>query len=227
MNLKKQRVGFSTIELLIALAILLILISLAVIAGAPMRRAVKTDDAARTLYTLMRQGRLQAITRRQFYALVINTANTDQTLTLNNSERRLSFLAQSITLVDMGRISVRNDEEITLVKQLPLSVIINDSSIVTATRSIFLQPERSFTVHDFASINTFVCYFDPAGRAVNLADDTGTQEYRTFFFSSNDINVSKSPTLLRAITLYGATGGLKFWRYIPAPTPARWTAQID
>jgi prepilin-type N-terminal cleavage/methylation domain-containing protein len=222
--------GFSLIEILVALVILAILVTLSIITLAPFQRSVKTDDAAGVLYTLMRQGRLQAITRRQFYAVVINLATSDQNVQLNNSTKSLRFLAQSITLVDMGRSSVQNDEEITFSKKLPRDIIINAQSNLPDKTVAFPSPERSFLAHNFSTgspSNLFACYFDPAGRVVNSADGAGTQEYKIFYFSAPDINLSKSPTLLRAITLYGATGGLKFWRYNPSTSPGQWVGRIS
>ena len=55
------------------------------------------------------------------------------------------------------------------------------------------------------------------------ADGSGVQVYYTFYFSALDINMTKSPTLMRAVTLYGATGGLRFWRYTPSLT--QWSTQ--
>lgn len=172
----------------------------------------------------MRQGRLQAITRRQYYAVAINGSNTDQTLQLNNSTKNLKFPAKSVTLVDMGRITIQNDEEITLAKIFPSDITFNDTTVVGATRSIFQQPEQNFLVHNFSSTAVYVCYFDPAGRAVTKADDNGTQEYKTFFISAPDVTATKSSTLLRSLTLYGATGGLRYWRYVPSP--ASWKTSL-
>jgi hypothetical protein len=182
---------------------------------------VKTDDAANGVYALMRQARIQAITRLQFYGVVINQNDTDQVIPLNNSNKNIKFLARSVSLVDMGSITKQDDEEIALTKRLPLDVTVNATSGLP-NDNLFPIPERSFPVHKFQTGNpsgTFVCYFDPSGRAVNRADGSGVQEYRLFYFSSYDVNTAKSPTLMRAITLYGATGGIRFWRYTPSPTP--------
>src|SRR5262245_6539503 len=102
----KENYGFSLIEVLIVLLIVTVLITLSVIALAPSRRAVKTDDAVNMLFSSMRQARLQAITRRQFYAVVVNASQNNQTLRLNNSTQDLTFLANSISIVDMGQSTV-------------------------------------------------------------------------------------------------------------------------
>src|SRR2546423_255600 len=110
----RQDSGFTLIEVLVVLLLFFILSTLAIITLAPHRRMVKTDDAAGAVFTLMRQARIQAITRRQFYAVVINAASTNQVIPLNNSTKNIKFLANSVTLVDMGSISLQNDEEIAL-----------------------------------------------------------------------------------------------------------------
>jgi type II secretory pathway pseudopilin PulG len=114
---KRHEQGVTLLELLVALIVLIILTIATVSLLNPFKRAVKTDDAAGVLFTLMRQGRLQAITRRQFYAVVINTATSDQVYQLNNSTKNLTFLARSVSLVDMGRSAIQNDEEISLAKK--------------------------------------------------------------------------------------------------------------
>jgi prepilin-type N-terminal cleavage/methylation domain-containing protein len=220
----KQNPGFSFVELLITLLILAVLVTLSVLTLAPFRRSVKTDDAAGAVFTLMRQARILAVTRRQFYTVVINTSSLNQVIPINNSTKSIRFAAQSVSLVDMGRIAPQDDEELVLTKRLPLDVKVNAATGLPASTA-FPQPEQSFSIFNFSGATpsgAFVCYFDPAGRAVNKADGTGTQEYRIFYFSSSDVDVNKSATLLRAITLYGATGGLKFWRYSLTPTPAKW-----
>jgi prepilin-type N-terminal cleavage/methylation domain-containing protein len=217
----KKFSGFSVFELLVVILIFSILATLAVLTLAPHQRMVKTEDGAGAVYNLMRQARIQAITRRQFYAVVINAGTTDQTLTLNNSNVPLQFLAQSVTLVDMGSF-MPGDESIALSKKLPIDVNIN-AAVFPSPNPQFPVPEQSFNKYNF-SAGPYICYFDPAGRAVNSADNNGTQNYAIFYFSSFDITPTQSPTLLRAVTLYGATGGLKFWRFLPA---GQWITQLS
>lgn len=222
--MKKQR-GFSVIELLVVVVILGILTALTVISLNPNRRQIKTDDAAGAIYNIMRQARIQSITRRQFYGVVINASNTPQTMTLNSSNISLTFLPQSISLVDMGQLSA-GDEKITLTKTLPADIIINASFFPTTNNPDFPVPEKTFNKYDF-STGPYVTFFDPAGRSVNAANGAGTQSFSTFYFSSFDVDLTKSSTLLRAVTLYGSTGGLKFWRYLPTGTPTKWSPKIN
>src|SRR5438552_16341817 len=113
----RQHSGFTFFEVLVVLLLFLILATLSILTLAPHRRQVKTDDAASAVFTLMRQARIQAITRRQFYAVVINTAGTDQTIPLNNSTKNIKFNSKSVSLVDMGSITTQTDEEISLSKK--------------------------------------------------------------------------------------------------------------
>jgi len=221
----KRQKGFTIVEILVVIVILGILTALTITSLNPNRRMIKTEDAAASIYNIMRQARIQSITRRQFYAAVINTAPTDQAVTLPNTGVTLTFLAQSVSLVDMGELAL-GDEKISLIKQLPTDVIINASFFSAPPNVDFPVPERSFSKFDF-STGAYVTYFDPAGRAVNAIDGTGTQNYSVFYFSSFDIDQTKSPTLLRAVTLYGATGGLKFWRFLPDGMPNKWSPKID
>src|SRR6185369_877651 len=121
----KQNLGVSLFELLITLLILAVLVTLSVLTIAPFRRSVKTDDAAGAVYTLMRQARILAVTRRQFYTVVINTSSSDQVIPLNNSTKNIRFVARSVSLVDMGRLAPQDDEELVLSKRLPRDVLLN------------------------------------------------------------------------------------------------------
>jgi prepilin-type N-terminal cleavage/methylation domain-containing protein len=216
----KRNSGFSIAELLVVLIIASVLLSLALTTLTSNRRAVKTDNGARAFYSLMRSGRIQAITQRQFYAVVVNTGSAAQSLTLSNSTLSLSYPAQSVSLVNMGSILSTNDETIVQTEFIPTDVTVNATSglpVITA----FPALEQSLPVQNFATsvpANTFVCYFDPSGRAVDAATNNGNQVYRIFYFSASDANTATNPTLLRAITLYGATGGLNYWRYVTTPS---------
>lgn len=226
----KKDSGFSLMEILVVVAILGILATLVVLTLAPHRRMVKTEDAANALFTVMRQARILAVTRRQFYAVVINVDTNNHPagdIPLNNGSLPTGseYLARSVSLVDMGAMSP-GDERIVLVKQFPLTVNINNLSELPAVTT-FPLPERSFSAPTLnTSSYSYVCYFDPAGRAVNRADNTGNQEYRLFAFSAPDARLTSAPTLMRAVTLYGSTGGLRSWRYVISPSAA-WVSQLN
>lgn len=216
--------GFSLIELLVTIIILGVLVSLTIIYLNPNRRMVKTDDAARSIYSSMRQARIQAITRRQYYAVVINGASVNQTKSLNNSTKNLVFPARSVSLVDMGSVVNQTDENVVNTMIMPPDVNIALPAEVPAKNTAFPALEMGFPEINFtgaaATSKIWECYFDPAGRALDGADNNGTQIYRIVYISAPDAKNTLNPALLRAITLYGATGGLTAWRL--NPTNSRW-----
>lgn len=211
--------GFSLVELLVVIIILATLTTMTVLYLAPHRRQIKADDAARAFYNTARQARILSITRRTYYAVVINTAETEQNLTLSNSTLSLKFVGNSVSLVDMGSLSSQTDERIQNVNIYPRDVIVNPTDAVAyfiPNKTTKFPPlERTFTDSAFPS-NTYVFYFDPAGRALNAATESANQLYRTFYFcpqKESNSNAQGMNALTRAITLYGATGGVSFWRY--------------
>ncbi len=217
--------GFSLLEILIVTVIIIILSAASVLYLLPQRRQTKSDDAARAVFNTMRQARILSITRRLYYAVVINTSETEQSATLNNSTLGLKFPGNSVSLVNMGLLSTQNDEKVQNVIIYPKSVMINPSTSsdypIPAT-SAFPALEASFTPAIFSS-NLFVCYFDPSGRALDSAQENGNQIYRLFYFcpqaekvngtGPNTLSTNTVQALTRSISLYGASGGVNFWRY--------------
>ncbi|MCS6885494.1 MAG: prepilin-type N-terminal cleavage/methylation domain-containing protein [Acidobacteriota bacterium] len=216
--------GFSLAELIVVLAIIAILSAMFVISLNPQRRMVKTEDAAAALYSVLRQARILAVTRRQYYAVVINPTATAASTTLSNGVWPSGQLCpeHSVCLIDMGALS-SGDERLVLSRRFARDININNTAELPAS-SAMPQPERFFNEPTVTGI-TVVGYFDPSGRAVNAADNTGIPVYARFAFSANDAKVSAGPTLLRAVTLYGASGGLKGWRYNPHSSPAAWIGE--
>jgi len=217
--------GFSLIEILVVTVVIIILSATSVFYLLPQRRQIKSDDTARAVFNTMRQARILSITRRLYYAVVINKNETEQSLTLNNSNISLKFPANSVSLVNMGLLSAQNDEKIQNVTIYPKDVMINPSPSLDypiPAASNFPTLESGFPTAAFPS-NLFVCYFDPSGRALDRAQENGNQIYRTFYFcpqaekaggtGPNKLSVATVEALTRAITLYGASGGVNFWRY--------------
>lgn len=212
-----RNAGFSLIELLVVVIVLAVLATLTIISINPYKRMVKTDDACRALYSSMRQARVQAITRRQFYGVVVNMATTEKAFKLSNSTKDLKFPARSVSIVDMGSINATDDEKVVNTNIIPETIKVGVIADVPSKDTAFPALEATFTQEDLAAsgtipANAFACYFDGSGRALNGATNAAVQIYRTFYFSATDITKTQSPTLLRAMTLYGSTGGLTFWK---------------
>lgn len=220
----KYKKGFSLVELLVVAFIIIILSALTVFYLAPQRRQVKADDAARAVFNTMRQARILSITRRVYYGVVINTSNLEQTVTLNNSTTSLKFPGHSVSLVSMGLLANQADQRIQNTIIYPEDVMINPTDTVNyplPAVTTFPTLESGFTVATFPS-SLFTCYFDPSGRVLDKAQESGNQIYRIFYFSpeaerkgsvTNTLTPDTVRALTRAITLYGASGGVNFWRY--------------
>lgn len=220
----KREKGFSLAEILVVVVILVFLSALSVFYLLPQRRQIKSDDAARSVFNTMRQARILSITRRLYYAVVINTSEAEQTTTLNNSTLNLKFPGNSVSLVSMGLLAAQNDEKIQNISIYPKDVMINPSNAtdypLPSATTAFPALEGNFPQATFSS-NLFVCYFDPGGRALDKAQENGNQIYRTFYFcpqaekkgTTNTLSTATIQALTRAVTLYGASGGVSFWRY--------------
>lgn len=227
----KRQSGFSLIEVLIVIIILAILTITTLFSLNSYTRQTKTEMAASAIFSLMRRARIQSINTRQYCAVVINTSSVDTTMALATpGGNTLPFLSRSVSLVSMGQ-SMAGDEVLRQTNKLPIDVFINQASggpLAANSDAAFNTPEKNFSAFDPTTMNgVFVIFFDPAGRAVDAPSNTGNFVYSRLYFSSFDISraVPSSP-LLRALTIYGASGGVKYWRYIPGAMPS-WQFQLN
>jgi prepilin-type N-terminal cleavage/methylation domain-containing protein len=201
---RNSQSGFSMIELMIVVIMITILTGIAVISFRSSKRSYAADDEAIKMLSLFREAYQRALTQRQAQRITI-----DRTSNL-------------IKLTDMGRLP-GGDE--MLVNRAVLNPLV---SMVQPSVGAGLVPPPpapyNYTPANFGTSGTLDIYFLADGsvtNATNFANNTFAPVNFTVFFSPSPGSALSpeqaaqinSGNLMRAVTLFGATGSTKAWRF--------------
>lgn len=198
--------GFSVIELMIVIAVIIILTAVTVFSLAPHKRAYRAEDASAQIVNFMRQANQRALTDRQSMRLVVNRLS-----------RRISIIDEN-TIAGGG-----NNEDDTvsgddlLVRQedlIPSSEIRMDQPMIPGPMSPPPAP-YNYPAAVFAS-DLWVAHFESDGSVTALVGGTRVPISATFFFwPPNPGNAAAPASLLevRAVTLFGPSSSVRYWRY--------------
>ena len=186
MPFRKQQIGFSLIELVVVLAILMTAAAVAVMNVSGAVRNSHVNTAYETVLMQLRYARQSAIDKR---AVCIATFTAPQTLTI-------SLVFNDGTPPQTQVTPLPNDVQFAIVNGIPTTPAGAPDGIGTGT-----------VVIDFNRINGGggnTIYFQPDGSAVNA---TGQINDGVVYLARPGELMSS-----RAITLLGTTGRLKGWR---------------
>lgn len=180
--------GFSVIELLIVVAIVIILTAAAVFTLTPQRRAYRTDDAASQVTNFLRDAYQRALSQRQTMRVEIDRAN------------------MLIKLIDENRLPVGDEREVRRAKlndEVSLNQPAAGAGLVNPPAAPYDYPVANY------SNNLWEARFRSDGSVVDLA---GNSLSATLFFSLANMN-SLDTNLIRAVTVFGPSGSARVWRY--------------
>ncbi len=201
-----QEGGFSLVELLIVLAITIIMSTVAVLAIRGTRTAYRTDDEALRIIDFMRDASQRALVQRQTMRLEIDKDDN------------------VIRLIDENGAGTTDDKIFRQEQLEPTTTIryTRSDATVGPPDSVVAPPSPSnYTAATFAqsthplSNNHSVCVirFKTDGSATNVAGDSTSLTLYVWEPSATDSNKSKDLRLVRAITIFGGTGGVRFWKF--------------
>lgn len=180
--------GFSLIELLIVVAIVIILTAAAIFTLAPQSRAYRTDDAAGQVSNFLRDAYQRALAQRQTMTVEIDRAN------------------KMIRIIDENRLGVGDEIEVRRAKlndEISLNQPIVAAGLVNPPPAPYTYPIAVY------SNDLWEARFRSDGSVVDAA---GNSLSGTLFFSLMNMNNSDSD-LIRAVTLFGPSGSVRIWRY--------------
>ena len=187
--------GFSLIEMLIVVALVIVLASISFINFVPVMKRQRVTNAYNTTLSAMRQARDNAVSQRTSYSVTFSTTVQPNTITV------------SPTLTG-GFQGSQN----TVVYQLPTDVTFLAQSGLPATApdgygTGLAAVDFGYTAHATGGATTI--YFCPDGSGQD--DSTGNCAGN---WDGGVVYIARSGDLLstRAITLWGGTGRIRGWR---------------
>jgi hypothetical protein len=217
---KSAECGYSVMELVIVACVILIITSISVFSFASARKVYGVDEAASQVHRFMRDASARALTHRQRARVYINSGTSAATVA--NATPAISCPARTIMLIDENGASV-GDEKLVRYESLHSPNIIKlalPSNLISGTDKP--AAPYNYTAASFSS-GIWQGYFTAAGQVTDLA---GMPLSATFYFyTPNTANTNQASTLalVRALTVFGPTGNIRFWRYNPtSPTAATW-----
>jgi hypothetical protein len=194
-NDRANDVGFSVVELLIVISIIAILAGVTVYALYPTRERYGPDDEATKVVNLMREAHQRAMSQLQMMRL------------------RIDLNAREIVLTDEGTLGAGDEEE---VRRVPLgeNVSLVQPNIAGAPMAIPPAP------YDYPSAifqsGVWEALFTAEGSVIDTTAAPAPVS-ATFFFWPTSINgqvsTGPTPTDVRAITVFGPSSSLRFWRH--------------
>jgi len=194
MSVRKMR-GFSIIEMLIVVAIMLIMLGTAFIQIGPALQSAKAETALQTTLGQMRRAHELAVDRRQVYRLSFNAPRTIQ---LDAVDVNPVTLAMTFTL--QSTITLPPDISFSVVSGIPTTSTTVPEGY--GNGSIAIDFDK-----DFGGGGTVV-FFQRDGRALDASNRLNNG--LVYMCRSGDFRSC------RAVSLMGATGRSKGWRLNPA-----------
>jgi Tfp pilus assembly protein FimT len=180
--------GFSTIELLVVAAIVIILTAMSIFMLSPQRRAYRSEDAAAQAANFLRDAYQRALSQRQTFRVQIDRAN------------------RLIQIIDENRLPVGDEREVrrdALLDEVNFDPPVFGGTAVSPPAAPYNYPAAAF------ASNVWTARFRSDGSVV---DASGNLLSATLFFSpANSQNVDKR--LVRAVTLFGPSGSVRVWKY--------------
>jgi Tfp pilus assembly protein FimT len=180
--------GYSVIELLIIAAVVVILTGLAVFSLAPQKRAYRTDDAAAQITNFMRDAYHRALSQRQTMRVQIDRAN------------------MLVKIIDEGKLPGGDEGEVRRAK-LSDDISVNQPTVASALLSPPAAP-YNYSVAAYTN-NLWEARIKSDGSVIDTA---GNPLSATVFVSLVNMKTTET-NLIRAITLFGASGSMRVWRY--------------
>ncbi len=194
--------GFSLVEVLIVVAIIFILVTMAIIQIAPIVRDARNNAASTVVLEQMRRTRQQAVDNRRTYRVTFvapRTMNVDLTTITVGAPPTFSY-------TPVSTVDLPTDIQFGIVAGVPTTPATVPDGFGSGATAIDLNN---------ASGGNQV-WFAPDGRALN--GPQGAVNSGVIYVSRpGDFNSN------RAITLFGTTGRVKRWRINGSAGTSRWT----
>jgi prepilin-type N-terminal cleavage/methylation domain-containing protein len=191
----EQPEGYSLVELLVVISVIAIVTAIAVFSFTNTREKYNADDAANKVMNYFREANSKAVSNHHSYRV-----------TINNSTNVISLIDEvSLRSGNNDGETISGDD--VLVKQEPVGVRVLLTQPTTPNAVNPPPAPFNYAAATFPS-NVWTAHFQSDGSVtdVNLAPMSCTM----FFQPIDQQNVAQ---LIRAVTLFGPSGSIRFWAY--------------
>jgi Tfp pilus assembly protein FimT len=199
---KRRMRGFSIIELMIVVTIMMIMAGISVMTLQPALKQLHMSNAYNTTLSTMRLARQMAIGKRDIYSVTFNNAVIPNTITITDLD--------PVSPTTVETVTIPPDTAFTTVSGIPTTTAAAPDHFGTGGVAIAFDQGITPGVPN-------VIYFMPDGSA----QDAGNNINNGVIYIARPGVVQSS----KAITLWGATGRLRGWRLDGNVSPYQWNQQ--
>lgn len=203
----KAEHGFSVVELLVVFAVAAILLALTVFAFSGHRNAYRTEDQALHILDYVRIASNRALTQRKSVRLEINYT-TNQISIIDDKGTPTNFnddtLVRREPLEPLTRVNMYKTADFVSQPSNVTPIPPSPSNYAAATFALNTQSQRVWAVR-----------FLLDGRVVDASSSPAPVSATLMLWepSQADAANAKTPKAVRAITIYGGTGVVRYWKY--------------
>lgn len=204
---RTAQAGYSVVELTMVVSIVGLLSAFALFELAGHRQAFRTDDQSRRILDFMRDASQRALVQRQLMRLEIDIDTNTMRIIDENAAgvaddaivRREALPDQSV--VRLVRTVVALNGPPTGVIAPPAPSNYNAAAYGVSTHPLSLNSTVS------------VMRFRPDGTVVDNANNVTSLTLYLWEPSTADANIPNVLGRVRAVTVFGGTGGIRLWKY--------------
>ena len=181
----KEESGFSVVELVVVVAISIILTTVAVFSLRANKRSYAADDEATQILSFMREAYHRALAQRQTMRVTIDRNNN------------------IVKLMDEGLLP--GGDEVEIIRGKSNDQVSFDRPSYKGVQAPLPPAPYSYGVAGFQN-GTWSIRFRGDGSVVDV---NGNSVSATLYFVPPNLDA----TLIRAITIFGPSGSVRYWRY--------------